>query len=555
MDYLVNSFFAFLLTILFTPILIEVLKKYNIVDKPDNSRKLHKEPIPKLGGIAIFLIFTWFILIKELNLNHFKYFLVGYIIVLIAGLLDDFFDIKWFYKLFLQIISSLFFVIFLQEAVKIKYYFFTIELSEIYGIALLFIFLLGALNTFNLLDGLDGLVSGNSLLYLIMCIFLLQNFNDDEIKYLAAIMIGIMLGFLKFNSYPAKIFLGDTGSLFLGYVVTGLVILTYIKINSNNLDFAFLGFIYALNIIDTLRVIIKRLKAKKSPFLPDRNHLHHIFIDNKISHKFSVILVLLISLFSILIGLVYVFLSKIISTILFIILFIVLLNFPNIFYKLKESLGLLNIISIKKFLIKDFLDNLIKYFFTPLIIIVILIIIILNFQNLIIINWKFLILIWSYNIFVLTYAIINIIKRNYLDILFFFNLFFFFLLSNFNTFYEKKEVSNFLMIIDGLITVLLLIFIAIYLLEQQKNSLGIFNIFTGNDLIIFLLILTFNLYINIIPKVHVMLILKDILTKSFLIYIFYKIFNIYYQKIRVISFLLSFILVNLYVLKITLYVL
>lgn len=551
MDYLINGFFAFFIAIVFTPILIEVLKRFNIVDNPDNNRKIHKEPIPRLGGIVIFLIFVWFILLKDIEYQNFKCFLLGSIIIFGTGLFDDLFGLKWFYKFILQIISSILFIIFLEQFGTIKYFFLSLELTHSFGILLLLIFMLGALNTFNLLDGLDGLVSGISLIFLIMCIYLLQNYEADLYKYLLSIIIGSLLGFLMFNSNPARIFLGDSGSLLLGYIVTGLIIITYLNINNNGLDFAFLGYIYSVNIIDTLRVIVKRIKTNKNPFLPDKNHLHHIIFKN-FSHEISVILMLLFSLISIIVGLLYIFISKTISTILFILTFIFLYNIPLITFKIKRSFDKIILRIKNKFYFLSLFENLLIYFLPSIILVLILMLILQNFNNHNHFKLKTLMSFQIYNIFIFTYAFINVFRKNYIpEILLFFNIFLFFVISNKKTVENYISVSNNYSVEEILFNLFIIIYISFSLISLSSNNLKKVSLFTGNDLIILLLILTVNLFNNLIPEDFSAVIIKDIFLKSFLIYIFYKIFTFYNNKIKIVFYLSSFLLVNLYILKIT----
>lgn len=292
---LAGSFFtAFIITLLLIPIIIRLSKKYQLVDKPD-QRKVHKDPIPTLGGIGFFSGFigiaiawmSWSGQLADFIL------LIGLIVLFTMGIFDDMLDLR----------ASLKFVIQITVALIISYYGFKIEsLHGVFGINEMpvwaqytfSVFLItGLINAFNLIDGIDGLAGGLAFINSVVLGIILYQQENMLYATLAFTFAGALLGFLKFNFNPAKIFMGDTGSLVIGFLmaVLGIVVIRGINItetatqsSTGSLMIVVVG-ILLLPVYDTLRVFTERILKKSSPFKPDRTHVHHLLIETGARHK------------------------------------------------------------------------------------------------------------------------------------------------------------------------------------------------------------------------------------------------------------------------------
>ena len=293
MKYVFILFLSFVLTSFLLPNLIKFLVIKKLVDNP-GPRKIHASAVPRLGGISIVfsMLFVMSIFIPE----YLKAMplLISAMILFFIGVIDDLLDISWKIKLISQLISvliSLTFIMDLTPAIDL----FNLQLPLSIGIPLVILFMIGTINSINLMDGLDGLVSGFAILVFFALSVLGFLFQNQIVVFLTIALIGSLLSFLKYNSNPARIFLGDNGSLFLGYAL--VISSFYISIlKYGHLDLGFPILLLFLPIIDTLKVMFVRIRQGKNPFLPDKNHLHHIIFGKNIKHK---IVVLLIHIFSV----------------------------------------------------------------------------------------------------------------------------------------------------------------------------------------------------------------------------------------------------------------
>lgn len=312
-------FFSFLATFFLSIILTLGIKKiaieWQVVDYPDptNFRKIHKTPIPLLGGIAIFMSF--FIAIFYLAFVSGKIFFVdnvlGYAILpahiwgifiggsflMIGGFLDDKYNLKPSQQIIWPILSALV-VIFSGIGIKfitnplggvirldgVNFQFLGIDIL-LFSAIFTFFWLLGLSYTTKLLDGLDGLASGISLIGTIVLFALSINIRQPQTALITMVLAGAIAGFLIFNFNPAKIFLGEGGSTFLGFMLAVLAIISGGKIATALL-------VMGIPIIDVFAVIISRILNKKSPFKHgDNRHLHFRLLDLGFSQK-TVVLIL-----------------------------------------------------------------------------------------------------------------------------------------------------------------------------------------------------------------------------------------------------------------------
>lgn len=325
MKYLLIFFLSLLFTIFSTPFIIPYLKKRNIIDNP-GGRRVHSRSTPRMGGIIILFITSIIILSFYNNINDIRLFLLGALIIAIVGISDDIVGINYKIKFLLQIVVA--FLIILQldgriENIKLLNF----VLPPIPAYILLFLFIIGTINAINLMDGLDGLAGGFSLLIFASLLALALTRGDVLTIVVSASLLGSLLGFLKFNAYPAQIFLGDTGSLTLGY----FLVFFSMKVSGNftapnEFDLTFPIILLGVPIVDTLKVMFVRIKNGKNPFHPDKNHLHHIIFGSRLSHKYVVFIIQGFSLLFIITSFLYLKTNHIYVVIFFIVLSILFVS-------------------------------------------------------------------------------------------------------------------------------------------------------------------------------------------------------------------------------------
>jgi len=277
----------FILSILLSFALALVMKKiasyYKIEDCPDDLRKKHKKPIPLLGGVGLFLTFfiiIFFLYFLNLLPNEMikvlSWLFIASFIITVGGVLDDIFSLSPKIQIIFPLLAiSLAVFGGVRVGVITNPYGGVLTLGVLTSLILSFFWLFTITYTTKILDGLDGLVSGIVILGAgsIFLFTTITNFKEQGLSYLSLVLIGVFLGFLLLNKYPAKIFLGESGSLFAGFILGSLAILTGAKI-------AITLMVLALPLIDLLAVILKRLFLKnKSIFKGDRMHLHFLLVD------------------------------------------------------------------------------------------------------------------------------------------------------------------------------------------------------------------------------------------------------------------------------------
>jgi len=258
-----------------------------------NARSSHKKAVPKSAGIG----FVSAVIIGQLvfNFNHFFHYFYIYLailVVMLAGAYDDKFNIKPRTKFLFLILASSLIVYYGIHIDSIGTYFgYDIKLP-IYISAVFTVFaIVGFTNALNLMDGLDGLAGGLSLIMLITFFSIGLIHHDMFLISISSSFIAAVVAFMFFNWNPAKIFMGDSGSLTLGFVISILAIksLAYVSPSA-------MLFIIGLPLIDTFIVITRRLQRGQSPFIADKNHIHHFLYKTKLNVRFSVIILLYIQM-------------------------------------------------------------------------------------------------------------------------------------------------------------------------------------------------------------------------------------------------------------------
>lgn len=294
MNYILVAGIAFFVSYIITPFIAQVGKKQNLVDRP-GYRKIHNDSIPNLGGIVIFFGFILSILFVIPIEGGVKGLIAGSVIILLLGIIDDIVDISPRYKFIIQMIPALLVIGYHHQVIN---QFITIQLSFlsivgylIYPILLFWI--IGVTNSINLIDGLDGLACGVSIISLITFFVLgiITDGNFELYNLLNVALLGSMLAFFRYNFYPATMFLGDSGSTFAGYMLASIGAL-WVMVSGNILFILVPLIILALPVGDTLFAILRRYWNKKPIFQADQGHLHHRLLNRGTSHR-NVVLILL----------------------------------------------------------------------------------------------------------------------------------------------------------------------------------------------------------------------------------------------------------------------
>lgn len=300
---------SFLITFCSTPIIIRIAHAKKLYDNPDNIRKLHKLPVPSLGGIGLFLgVFISLSTFSEIWISNtaFPCYLATFVIIISLGLKDDILSLSPWTKVRGQVIIALL-LTFKAELLLNNMHGFLgyAAMSPMFSYPFTIFTIIVIINAFNLIDGVDGLASTIALIA--ASAFGLYFIIDGQLSYalFSFSLVASLIAFLIFNFPHAKIFMGDGGSMFVGLILAILSIqfitsAPFSKVHaiaaSPVLGFGFILF----PIMDTLRVFTYRLLKGRSPFSPDRNHIHHLLLDSGFSNRAVVFFSALIGILSIL---------------------------------------------------------------------------------------------------------------------------------------------------------------------------------------------------------------------------------------------------------------
>lgn len=273
---------ALVITMALIPPLMKVAGRLEVVDLP-NERKVHTGAIPRIGGIAMVVGACVPILLWLPHDNFEISFLSALLILLVFGAWDDSRELDHRLK-FLGQFLAVFLVVFWGDIHIAVLPFAGLEpVSTYLSIPLTVVFLVGVTNAVNLSDGLDGLAGGVALLSLGAIAFLAKLADGETIIVACFVVAGTIVGFLRYNTYPARIFMGDTGSQYLGFTVGVFSVMLTQQINTA-LNPLIPLFIVGLPVVDTLFVMFKRMSEGRSPFLADRNHMHHRLLGLGVAH-------------------------------------------------------------------------------------------------------------------------------------------------------------------------------------------------------------------------------------------------------------------------------
>lgn len=302
---------SFLLAILFaiavTPLVVRLSHRLNMLDAP-GGRRLHARPIPRPGGLAIFLAFgltiaafwvidavlgTAYAIPEEVRSPRFRLVVLAAVIGVAFGFLDDLLELRARWQLLGQAVIA---VVVITAGVRVEFIanpldpFRPLELG-ILALPFTIFWVAGMINAINFIDGLDGLAAGVCAISAVFLglIALTPAVNEPFVAWLEFTLAGALVGFLAFNFHPARLFLGTTGVTFIGTVLATLTIFGTAKVAAALL-------VLGVPIIDTFYVIARRALAGRPPFAPDRGHFHHRLLDVGVSHRDAVLLIYAITM-------------------------------------------------------------------------------------------------------------------------------------------------------------------------------------------------------------------------------------------------------------------
>jgi len=277
----------------FVKISILIAEKFGIIDEP-GERKVHSVKTPRMGGMGIFISFHIVLMYSYLFLPSLKdkiiYLFIGGILVFTVGIFDDIYSLKPSYKLLIEVLAAL---ILIYGDIRITLYIKSYFITSIITI----LWVVGITNSFNLLDNMDGLSAGLGSIasFFLFCTALRS--GNQELALIFLSFSCVLLGFLRFNFTPAKTFMGDCGSLYIGYMLSTFAIMGNYVSNSKLSHFPLLIplFIFSIPIYDTLSVIIIRLKNKKPIFIGDKNHFSHRLVRMGFNKSTAVLIIIFMS--------------------------------------------------------------------------------------------------------------------------------------------------------------------------------------------------------------------------------------------------------------------
>lgn len=299
--YTIGFVVTVVIALLITPFIIKFSYMIGAIDKPD-PRKVHNKIMPRLGGLSIYLAFivgyvVFSMLVADWYFDYadmsFVYGLfTGGTIIVILGVLDDRFILPAKIKLVVQIIAAVVVVVGFDvriELVNLPFYDSLSPVAAWISIPVTILWIVAVTNAINLIDGLDGLAAGVSAIAITTILVMAAVMGNVPIIILSSLLLGSILGFLRYNFYPAKIFMGDTGSLLLGFCLATLSMIGFKQVTI--VSFLTPLLIIGVPLSDTFFAIVRRLVNKRPIFAPDKNHLHHCLQNIGFSHRQTVLII------------------------------------------------------------------------------------------------------------------------------------------------------------------------------------------------------------------------------------------------------------------------
>jgi UDP-GlcNAc:undecaprenyl-phosphate/decaprenyl-phosphate GlcNAc-1-phosphate transferase len=289
---------AFVISFAATPIVKSFANRVGAIDVPKDSRRMHTQPIPRLGGLAIFLGFLLSVVLFAEISREVQGILLGCVVVVIVGVIDDIVPLPALVKFVVQIFAAL---IAVYHGVVVTIItnpnIWSASQYLIFGylsVPITVIWIVAITNSVNLIDGLDGLAAGVSAISSFTMLIIAIIVADLNVAVIMAALAGSCIGFLPYNRNPAKIFMGDTGALLLGYVLATVSIIGLFKFYAI-ISFAVPFLVVGLPLFDTVFAFFRRILSGKNPMAPDRGHFHHRLIDMGFNQKQAVAIAYAIS--------------------------------------------------------------------------------------------------------------------------------------------------------------------------------------------------------------------------------------------------------------------
>ena len=300
-DHVLAFMIALGVALFLTPVVISFARRTGALDAPD-ARKVHVRPIPRIGGIGIYAAFIVSVLV-QMSISDFSPeimtslwgLLAGGTIIVAIGIIDDYRDLPAKVKLLGQILAACVLVIGFDVRIDVI----TDPLGdfiylEYFAIPATIFWVVGLTNTVNLIDGLDGLAAGVSSIAAVTIFLVAMEEGIPFVAMITAALAGAAIGFLYYNFNPARIFMGDTGSMFLGFMLAGISVIGAVK---SAATIALIVPILALGlpILDTTFAIVRRARNHRPIFKPDKGHLHHRLLAHGFTQKQAVLLMYVVS--------------------------------------------------------------------------------------------------------------------------------------------------------------------------------------------------------------------------------------------------------------------
>ena len=530
--------FSMIVSFAVTPYLLSMAKKIEKVDF-SRSREQNNDKIPRIGGFLLFAsILISFIFYGDYA-NNYK-LLSAFLIISFVGIYDDIKDMRWYFKLGLQFISS-FFIISQLGGDTLTVSFIGLEVSGILSVILLSCFIVGAMNSINLLDGIDGLVGGFTLIICGILIPLAYVGHNNFVIYLAVATVGGIIAFLKYNSPPASIHLGDSGSLIVGFILIVSSLLVAKAPETNTFDLSFVFIMLSIPIIDMVRVSLNRLRKGISPFEADLTHLHHKFLA-QISVANTSFFVLIITIFNAIFALLYFRSHNYI--------FFILAIASTLFLTLEGHYKLI-VIPSARFVVSSFLKinkwehlgHNVKLAFLAILTFVALFTLVANIpQNSYLVQADLINLLVALVIIFSVSLYYSIVSKLYYHVLFFLNINIYLVLSqeNFSQtnfgLHNMYHAAGLLDISGPLIVILSFSIISFLNLVLTKNQKGFASIFDINILYVVILSILFD-------EVQIFSFLgpfNTIIRISFMLYLWYRLLDTIFPKLTKYLYFLSF---------------
>lgn len=310
LDVILTASVSFIISFLAIPVVLQIADQKKLFDVPD-ERKVHTHPVASLGGVGIF---GGFLLASLLSISvqqsyEFQYFFASALVIFFLGLKDDLVVLSPSKKFIGQVIAASILIHLGGVRIDSMHGLFGFdELPEGFALALSYLTIIVVINSFNLIDGIDGLAASLGTLTMLIfgTYFFVLGPDYEAYALLAFALAGSLVAFLIFNHHPAKIFMGDSGSLLIG-LVNAILVIKFINTASDPSvsvpiqSSVAIGFsILIVPLLDTLRVFAIRIFNGRSPFTPDRNHIHHLFLGRGMGHAAITFTCVMINIFFVL---------------------------------------------------------------------------------------------------------------------------------------------------------------------------------------------------------------------------------------------------------------